>query len=59
MITINNSKVVDIPKISEVWVNNYKVWPDEQTDDIISCFARGYWIPAYPWTSSLGWKNNI
>lgn len=61
MIVVNKTpELLDIIKIREVWVRDEKVWPeDEETDDIISCFARGYWIPDYPWTSSLGWKNNV
>lgn len=62
MIIVNNGKkVVDVPTrdTREVWVNGYMVWPEKLDDDIISCFARGYWIDEYPWTDSLGWKNNI
>lgn len=57
-------------EIKEIWIffggELIKVWPEttEKEDpeiieeDIISCFARGYWISQYPWTELLGWKNN-
>ena len=56
----NDPELLDILKIREVWVRGEKVWPEDNDsdDEIESCFARGYWIPEYPWTSSLGWKNN-
>lgn len=56
---VAGSKVIDVPRYREVWVHGYKVWPESDEGDIISCFARGYWVNSDPWTESLGWKNNI
>jgi len=58
MIVINGNLVLDVIGKKEVWVDGKKVWPEDETDDLESCFANGYWIPEYPWTSFLGWKNN-
>lgn len=47
-------------------INGERVWPtkvipidpdDPVIDDILSCFALGYWIDEYPWTDDTPWTD--
>lgn len=47
--------------ITSVYIRGQKVWPEELEpiipiiEEVISCFAKGYWIDEYPWTDDLPW----
>lgn len=48
-------------KVIAVYKGSTLVWSLQQTvdDDILSCFANGYWIDENPWTDELSWNDNI
>lgn len=46
--------------IVSVYTRGQKVWPEDLEpiiEEIISCFAKGYWIDEYPWTDDLSWTD--
>ena len=61
MIIVGNNKVTainlgEIPGIA-VYLGSELVWPDATVNEILSCFASGYWIDEYPWTDDYGWAD--
>lgn len=40
-----------------VYLGNQLIWSKDNSSDIQSCFAQGYWIDEYPWTDDLPWKD--
>lgn len=58
-IVINNGGVLavfrDTEAVLRIMLNGEKIWP--LVEDVLSCFAQGYWIDDYPWTDDTPWKD--
>lgn len=59
MIHINGHDIVGVYSGSKDIVavySGYKlVW--SKINDLLSCYANGYWIDLNPWTDNTGWKD--
>lgn len=47
-------------RILSIWLGAEKLWPEDIPpiiEEILSCFAMGYWIDDQPWTDDLPWTD--
>ena len=63
-INVGNEQVIDIRlenlPILAVYFEIEKIWPLDVTppvEEIMSCYALGYWVDEYPWTDDTPWTD--